>query len=72
MEASTKWEYIFLTFGGPLLAAKDEKVQASLNELGIDGWEVVSAIAIDNSAKIKILAKRPLSSLARRQRTFPT
>jgi hypothetical protein len=54
------------------LATKDEKVQASLNELGVDGWEVVSAIAIDNSAKIKILAKRPLSTLARRQRTFPT
>jgi len=72
MEDSAKWEYAVLSFGGLLSAEKDERIQAILNDLGAEGWEVVSAIALDNSSKIKVIAKRPLSSITRRQRTFPS
>ncbi len=72
MEDSAKWEYAVLSFGGLLSAEKDERIQGMLNDLGAEGWEVVSAIALDNSSKIKIIAKRPLSSITRRQRTFPS
>jgi hypothetical protein len=71
MEEIPKWEYRVQTFGGALSGPKDEPFTAALNEWGEEGWEVVSAQHLDNSPKVRVVARRPLTRLARRYRTQP-
>ena len=71
MAEQTQWEYRVQTVGGTF-STKDEVVEAALNELGEEGWELVSAFSPENSAKVTLIAKRTLSRSARRQRTLPT
>ena len=71
MEEYPKWEYRVQTFGGVLRETKDQKLQDTLNEWGVEGWEVVSAIAPDNSNAVRVIAKRVLTSRALRERTRP-
>jgi len=70
MVEQAQWEYRVQTVGG-MFSTKDEVVEAALNELGEDGWELVSAFSQENSAKVTLIAKRPLSRSARRQRSLP-
>jgi len=71
MEEYTKWEYRVQTFGGMLRDVKDQKLQDALNEWGVEGWEVVSATAPENSNAVRVVAKRVLTSRALRERTRP-
>ena len=71
MDEMTCWEYRVRTFGSVLSGPKDEDLEAMLNEWGVEGWEVVSSFAHDNSSKIRVIAKRLLTRSARRQRTMP-
>ncbi len=66
-----KWEYRVKTFGTFFSGTKDEELEAALNEWGMDGWEVVSSRGVENTSKVVVLAKRPLSASARRRHTFP-
>jgi hypothetical protein len=65
------WEYRVRTFGSFFSGMKDEELEAILNEWGMEGWEVVSARGIENTSKVTILAKRPLTASVRRRRTIP-
>ena len=38
---------------------------------GEDGWEVVSTHIIENANKVNVIAKRPLTDRARRERSRP-
>lgn len=67
----TQWEYRIKTFGAVLRGARDEELEAILNEWGAEGWEVINAHRVENTSKVTILAKRPLSDRVRRQRSFP-
>jgi hypothetical protein len=71
MAETTRWEYRVHTFGGVLRGAKDEDLQAALDEWGEEGWEVISAIAPDNSSAVKVIAKRPQTAAYRRRRSMP-
>jgi hypothetical protein len=71
MAEITQWEYRTQTFGTFFHGLKDEELIEILNEWGTEGWEVVSARGIENTSKVTILAKRPLTSSTRRRRTFP-
>jgi hypothetical protein len=71
MAGNTQWEYRIKTFGATLRGAKDEDLETALNEWGMEGWEVVNARGIENTGKVTILAKRPLTDSARRRRTLP-
>ncbi|MBN2148637.1 MAG: DUF4177 domain-containing protein [Anaerolineales bacterium] len=71
MDETPKWEYRVDTFGGILRHPKDKEIEATLNEWGTEGWEVVSAIAPDNSSAVRVIAKRPLSRRESRQRNWP-
>lgn len=71
MAEQTQWEYRSITIGTFWTTPKDEVVEAALNELGIDGWEVVSAFTQQNSNQVRIIAKRPLTSETRRRRSYP-
>ena len=69
MTETPQWEYSVLSFGSALREPKNDEVEARLNELGAQGWEVVSSVMVSNH--LRIIAKRPLSRSTRRQRTMP-
>ena len=68
MTETPQWEYSVLSFGSALREPKNDEVEARLNELGAQGWEVVSSVMVSNH--LRIIAKRPLSRSTRRQRTM--
>ena len=72
MANKTLWEYRVLGFGG-LLGAKGAEIEAGLNELGLDGWEVMAVTLSHNGGKLLAFAKRPLSpSETRKRRDWPS
>jgi Domain of unknown function (DUF4177) len=72
MAEPTLWEYRGVTLGqNPFSGLKDEEVEACLNELGAEGWEVIRAEVPGNSMRWKVVAKRPLTEASRRQLSWP-
>ena len=65
-----QWEYRVETIG-TAFGTKDELIQDTLDEWGEEGWEAINVYTPSNSAKVTIVAKRPLSRTARRQRNLP-
>jgi len=70
MTETQLWEYQVLTIGN-VFGTKDEKIQETLNEWGMQGWEVTHVYTPSQSSKITIVARRPLSESTRRQRSMP-
>jgi hypothetical protein len=64
------WEYRVQTIGG-IFGTKDELIQATLDEWGEEGWEAINVYTPENSGKVTIVAKRPLTERARRVRSMP-
>ena len=71
MTEYTQWEYRVETIGSAF-GTKDEAIQDTLDEWGEEGWEAINVYTPGNSAKVTIVAKRPLSRTARRQRNLPS
>lgn len=71
MTEPNQWEYRVLTVGTFFKGAKDNDLEAMLNELGAEGWEVVGFRTIENSNQAQVIAKRPLDRTARRWRSMP-
>jgi hypothetical protein len=69
-EELQKWEYRVQTIGS-FMGTKDENIEATLNEWGNDGWEVTHVYTPSGSGNVTIVAKRPLSTRARRFRSMP-
>ncbi len=65
------WEYRVETFGTAFRSPHDEELTAGLNAWGEEGWEVVSVYQMENSVKVRVVARRPLTREARRQRSWP-
>ena len=65
-----QWEYRVQTIGS-LFGTKDELVQDTLDEWGEEGWEVINVFTPENSGKITIVAKRPLTERTKRMRNMP-
>lgn len=65
-----KWEYRVQTIGS-FFGTKDELIQTTLDEWGEEGWEAVNVFTPENSGKITIVAKRPLTERVRRMRSMP-
>ena len=63
MNKQDTWEYRFQRFGSNLREAKDEEIEAALNEWGAEGWEVIWMTTESN--KVMLLARRPLSLATR-------
>lgn len=70
-EEIKKWEYRVQTVGAFWSGVKADDLEGLLNEWGEEGWEVVSTHIIENANKINVIAKRPLSTAARRFRSMP-
>ena len=71
MAEQTQWEYRVRTIGG-LLGTKDEQIQDRLNEWGEEGWEAINVYTPEGSGKVTMVAKRPLTTEARRRRSMPS
>jgi hypothetical protein len=65
-----QWEYRVQTIGS-MFGTKDELIQATLDEWGEEGWEAINVFTPENSGKITMVAKRPLTARARRMRSVP-
>jgi len=71
-EELKQWEYRVVASPGNIWSGpKEEDLEALLNELGMEGWEVVSTYTITYNNKFTLIAKRPLSAKGRRQRSWP-
>jgi hypothetical protein len=70
MEEFKQWEYRVQTIGS-FFGTKDELIQSTLDEWGVEGWEAINVFTPDGSGKITIVAKRPLTERARRMRSMP-
>ena len=71
MADNTKWEYRVQTLGATFKQARDEEIEAQLDEWGLEGWEVVAVHKIENRGQIRIIAKRLLPQTTRRRNTWP-
>ena len=71
MPDRTKWEYRIEEVGSFWKGTKLEEVEDFLNQLGEEGWEVINLHSPENSNKLWITIKRPLTSSTRRERTRP-
>ena len=67
----TQWEYRVQTVGSFWSGVKAEELEQLLNEWGEEGWEVASTHVLENTNKINVIAKRPLTDRARRRRSLP-
>ena len=67
MASQTLWEYRVVAVGS-VFGAKGAQIEAKLNELGLEGWEVIAVELPHNGGKLLAVAKRPLSSAERRRR----
>lgn len=65
-----KWEYKVLTIGS-VFGTKDENIEETLNDWGLEGWEAVTVYTPYGSGKITIVAKRPLTRETIRKRSMP-
>jgi hypothetical protein len=70
MSETNQWEYRVQTIGN-ILGAKDELIEATLNEWGLEGWEATQVYTPTRSNKVTIVARRPLSASARRRSSWP-
>jgi hypothetical protein len=69
-EEIKQWEYRVQTIGS-VLGTKDEHIQSTLDEWGIEGWEAINVYTPYGSGKVTIVAKRALTERARRSRSMP-
>ena len=70
MSETPQWVYRVLTIGSAF-GTKDEQIEATLNEWGLEGWEAIHVYTPSQSNKVTMVAKRPLSAASRRRSAWP-
>ena len=70
MSEIARWEYRVLTIGSAF-GTKDEQIEATLNDWGSEGWEVINVYTPSQSNKVTMVAKRLLTDAARRRSSWP-
>ncbi len=65
-----KWEYRVLTIGSAF-GTKDEHIEETLNNWGMEGWEAINVYTPSGSGKVTLVAKRPLTRETIRKRSMP-
>jgi hypothetical protein len=71
MSANIQWEYLVENVGSFWRSPNPGELQTYLNELGIEGWELVNLHHVQNSNKVWITLKRQLTTATRRRRSLP-
>jgi hypothetical protein len=70
MAETMQWEYRVISAGSFWNMPKDEDLEALLNELGEQGWEVVNVFSQQGNNRARVVAKRPLTQAERRRRSW--
>jgi hypothetical protein len=70
MSEDAKWEYRVHKYSN-WRGMKPEELNETLNEWGMEGWEVISSAGTADGA-LWITAKRPLSLRSRREKSMPS
>ena len=70
MAETLQWEYRVLTIGG-VSGTKDEQIEDTLNDWGLEGWDAIHVYTPSQSGKVTIVAKRPLTATGRRRSSWP-
>ena len=70
MTETPQWEYRVLTIGSAF-GTKDEHIEATLNDWGLEGWEAIHVYTPSQSGKVTIVAKRALTAASRRRSSWP-
>jgi len=70
MAETSQWEYRVLTIGSTF-GTKDEQIEATLNEWGLEGWEATQVYTPSQSGKVTIVAKRLVTVASRRRAAWP-
>lgn len=70
MAETMQWEYHVRYLGSFWSGPKEAEFETIMNELGLEGWEVVAALPVENSNQVRVVLKRPLSSETRRRRSW--
>ena len=71
MSEKIEWEYRIEVLGSAFRGVKPEKLVIFLNDVGMDGWEVVSVHQPHSSNQIWVTMKRIVTKDARRRRSQP-
>jgi hypothetical protein len=71
MSGKIQWEYHIELLGSTFRGAKPDELEAYLNLVGEEGWEVINLHHPPNSTKVWVTMKRPLSIQTRRRRSRP-
>jgi hypothetical protein len=71
MTERLKWEYRIQTLGSTFKQAKDEELEALLNEWGEEGWEIIAVHNLESSSKSRLIAKRALGKTISHSRSWP-
>jgi hypothetical protein len=69
-EQTVQWEYRVLTIGN-VFGTKDENIETTLNEWGLEGWETIQVYTPGQSNKVTLVAKRQVTAASRRMRSMP-
>ncbi len=69
-EELERWEYRVKTIGGAF-GTKDEAIEETLNEWGMEGWVATQVYTPSDSGKVTIVARRPLTRETIRKRSMP-
>src|SRR4030043_1005440 len=56
MNEITKWEYRVENLGSVLKSPNDDEIEATLNDWGSEGWEMISVIQHSSTNKVRIVA----------------
>jgi uncharacterized protein DUF4177 len=59
--ASDRWSYQVVEVKASFLGATRDAAQERLQQLGLQGWELVSAIQSQRFAPVQLYLKKPLS-----------
>ena len=70
MAETLQWEYRVQTIGS-VFGTKDELIEATLNDWGLEGWEAIHVYTPSQSSKVTIVARRPLTPSTRRRSSWP-
>lgn len=64
-----QWEYHVEVLGAALRGVKPEELENYLNQAGEDGWELVCVHQPQNSNKVWVTVKKPLTAATKRRRS---
>jgi hypothetical protein len=67
----TRWEYYVETVGSAWKSTTDEDLLKVLNELGADGWEVFHSEQLQNSSKVRLIARRRIAAHPQKHKGWP-